>query len=175
VREAAQPRLDALAQEFAGPARPSVEMLVALNRLVHARTEYTVRMEPGVQRPDETIALGLGSCRDSAWLLVQLARSLGYAARFASGYLIQLVDPAHPVERLVADSADLHAWAEIYLPGAGWIGLDATSGLITGAGHIPLACNAHPDAAAPLTGTVQADPAGFTVEMSVARLPAPPG
>src|SRR5437660_4732783 len=90
-----------------------------------------------------------------AWLLVQVTRNLGYAGRFVSGYLIQLADTERSVPGIEADSADLHAWAEIYLPGAGWLGFDATSGLMTGSGHIPLACSAHPASAAPVTGTVQ--------------------
>ena len=151
--------------------QPSVELLVTLNHLVHARIAYLTRLEPGVQSPEQTLERGSGSCRDVAWLLVQAARSLGFAARFASGYLIQLADPANPVPGLQADGADLHAWAEVFLPGAGWIGFDATSGLIAGAGHIPLACSVHPLSAAPVSGTVELDAtARFDVETRVSRL-----
>lgn len=152
-----------LAKMPAGP-RPTVEMLVGLNDHARSCVGYITRMEAGVLSPEQTLERGAGSCRDSAWLLVQAARFLGYAARFVSGYLIQLAEGEE------ADSADLHAWCEIYLPGAGWIGFDATSGLITGLGHIPLAASAHPASAAPVTGTVQAGGSSFTADTAVTRL-----
>lgn len=153
--------------------QPSLGLLIALNHLIRDRIAYVTRPEPGVQSPGETLERASGSCRDVAWLLVRIARNLGYAARFVSGYLIQLANAASPAPSVAVDSADLHAWAEVYLPGAGWIGFDATSGLMAGAGHIPLAASAHPQSAAPVSGTVSASDAGFNVETSVTRLSSP--
>ena len=170
--EPIRPWLAALIGEFSPKEQPAVELLVALNRLVFSKIAYITRMEPGVLSPEETVRCGAGSCRDVAWLLVTVARSLGFAARFVSGYLIQLVDEMSPTPDLETDKVDLHAWAEIFLSGAGWIGFDATSGLMTGAGHIPLAGSAHPESAAPVSGTVGLSPtAHFDVETTVRRLP----
>ena len=150
-----------------------VDYLVLLNQKLQSDIRYLVRLEPGVQTPEETLSLASGSCRDSGWLLVQILRHLGLAARFVSGYLIQLTADVKAIDGPsgpVSDFTDLHAWAEVYLPGAGWIGLDPTSGLMAGEGHIPLACTAFPSSAAPVTGATDVCESTLEVTMSVTRI-----
>jgi uncharacterized protein (DUF2126 family) len=166
------PLFEALLAELPSSGN-TVDALVEINRVTNERIEYVIREEPGVWTPERTLSEGRGSCRDSAMLLIALLRRRGIAARFVSGYLIQVTDegmlPDLP-KGLDHDVVDLHAWAEAYIPGAGWVGLDATSGLFASEGHIPLATASTPALAAPLFGTadVLAEEVGFA--MSVARL-----
>ena len=154
----------------------TVSFLLDLTRRLAAEITYAVRYDPGVLTPDATLAAGVASCRDTAWLLVSALRSLGFAARFVSGYLVQLIGEDVDDESIRGtDLTDLHAWAEAFVPGAGWIGLDATSGFLAGEGHIPLSATPHPDRSAPIVGTVEPCVTTMTFHNRVTRVGLPSG
>lgn len=147
--------------------RSTIDFIRRLNEKIHTAIRYRKRLEPGVQSCDQTLMLRAGSCRDMSWLLVRILRSVGLATRFVSGYLIQLISPPDVSE----DSVELHAWVEVYLPGAGWIGLDPTSGLFAAESHIPLAWATTPQRATPISGRHEPCNTEFAVELAVERTP----
>ena len=173
VTEAATPLLQKYIDSVDMRPRRTIDFLVDVNQKLQAAIQYAIRMEPGVQTPEETLALACGSCRDTGWLMVQLFRHLGLAARFVSGYLIQLKADVKSLDGpsgAETDFTDLHAWCEVFLPGAGWVGLDPTSGLMAGEGHIPLACTPEPSSAAPVEGGVDECEVEFSHHMGVQRI-----
>ncbi len=172
-REMLTPRFGAYLHKISTARRRTVDFLVDLNSQLQRDIRYLIRLDPGVQSTERTLELRSGSCRDSTWLLVQLLRHLGFAARFVSGYLIQLKPDVASLDGpsgSASDFTDLHAWCEVYLPGAGWIGLDPTSGLLAGEGHIPLSCTPEPASAAPVTGAVDDCEVEFSHLMRVQRI-----
>lgn len=171
--EPAGPQLTEFLSQVPRESVRTIDFLVALNQRVFREVGYVIRLDPGIQTCEYTLTARTGSCRDSAWLLVQMLRHLGLAARFASGYLIQLTADVKPLEGPSGpseDFTDLHAWAEVYLPGAGWIGLDPTSGILAGEGHIPLACTPDASSAAPISGLIDFCQSEMTHAMSVRRI-----
>jgi len=171
--EPAGPLLTAFLAGIDRTPQNTVNFLVALNARVQQTVRYIVRLETGVYSPEETLGRGEGSCRDSSWLLVQVLRHLGFAARFVSGYLIQLKPDLVSLDGPPGtdhDFTDLHAWCEVYLPGAGWVGFDPTSGLLTGESHVPLAATPHYRNAAPISGLASFANVDFAFDMRVTRV-----
>ncbi|MCW5610956.1 MAG: transglutaminase family protein [Rubrivivax sp.] len=173
AKETLTPRFASLVASVPREKVRTIDFLVGLNQRLQREIRYLVRMEPGVQTPEQTLERAAGSCRDTGWLLVQLLRHCGLAARFVSGYLIQLKPDVKALDGpsgAEQDFTDLHAWCEVYLPGAGWIGLDPTSGLLAGEGHIPVACTPEPSTAAPVSGAVDKSEVEFSHHMQVTRI-----
>jgi uncharacterized protein (DUF2126 family)/transglutaminase-like putative cysteine protease len=173
AREEVTPRLRDFLAGVDTREQRTMDFLVELNRRLQHEIRYLIRLEPGVQTPEETLQLAAGSCRDSGWLLVHVLRHLGLAARFVSGYLIQLKPDVQALDGPSGtdhDFTDLHAWCEVFLPGAGWIGFDPTSGLMAGEGHLPVACTPEPTTAAPISGLVDDCKVEFEHTMKVTRI-----
>jgi transglutaminase-like putative cysteine protease len=156
----ASPALLTWLRQYWRPDQPvqTYSLLAALCSGIHQSFAYQMREQPGVQSPDQTLARGVGSCRDFANLFMEAARSLGFAARFVSGYLY--------APSTDGSSGSTHAWAEVYLPGAGWKGFDPTSGEIAGSRHIAVAVARLPDAVSPVTGSF-VGPAGADLSVGV--------
>ena len=173
ARSEATPRFKNFIASIARETLPTIDFLVGLNQRLQREIAYLIRMEPGVQTPELTLTNGSGSCRDTGWLMVQTLRHLGLAARFVSGYLVQIKADVKALDGpsgTEVDFTDLHAWCEVFLPGAGWIGLDPTSGLLAGEGHIPVACTPEPSTAAPVSGIVEVSEVEFSHHMAVSRI-----
>ena len=173
IKSELTPLLAAYLKQVDQKEQRTIDFLVGINQKLQQDISYTIRMEPGVQTPEDTLTKRSGSCRDTGWLLVQLLRQLGLAARFVSGYLIQLTPDVKAIDGpsgTEVDFTDLHAWCEVFLPGAGWIGLDPTSGLLAGEGHIPLACTPQPSSAAPIDGALDECEVEFEHLMQVTRI-----
>ncbi len=173
VKSPLTPKFKAFVDSISREEVRTIDFLVGLNQRLQNDISYTIRMEPGVQTPEQTLTLKSGSCRDTGWLLVQALRHMGLAARFVSGYLIQLKADVAALDGpsgTEVDFTDLHAWCEVFLPGAGWIGLDPTSGLLAGEGHIPVACTPEPTGAAPVSGAVDECEVEFQHHMAITRI-----
>ena len=143
----------------------TLELLVAMTKAIQAGFTYARRCEEGTQPPVETLARGAGTCRDFALLMMEAARSLGFAARFVTGYLY---DPS----ATAVGGGETHAWVQIYLPGAGWVEFDPTNGIVGGTSLIRVAVTRDPSQAVPLAGSFTGAPAdylGMTVDVAITQ------
>ena len=147
--------LDWLRGQMGSPQEPAMEFLMRLNRAIHDSFEYSARDQGAAQEPSHTVRMGSGTCRDFAWLMVEVLRRLGYAARFVTGYLYS---PAHSGIR---GAGATHAWCEVFLPGLGWTEFDPTNALVESPDLIPVAVTRTPAEAAPISGAIYGD-AGYT-------------
>lgn len=143
----------------------TVELILELNRFVFNKIRYVKRLEPGVQNPIETINSSSGSCRDSSWLLISCFRVLKIASRFVSGYLADL-----NYDNPENDHVDLHAWVEVFLPGAGWLGLDPTTGLLTTSNYIAVYKSSSYEKTGPIEGKSEKTDVIFSFNTKLERL-----
>jgi transglutaminase-like putative cysteine protease len=144
---------------------PTLDVLAAMNAAIRANFTYAARDGQGTQSPTETVETSSGTCRDFALLLIEAARSLGFGARFVTGYLY---DPAlDGGEDSVQGAGATHAWAEVYLPGAGWIEYDPTNGSIAGEQLIRVAVTRDASQAIPVAGTFTGEPGRSSMEVEV--------
>jgi transglutaminase-like putative cysteine protease len=142
-------------------------LLSQLNRCIYEQFRYVRRDDPGVQTPDETLRLQSGACRDLAWLFIAVTRQLGFASRFVSGYI---AEPDKPDASQADNRAQgsMHAWAEVYLPGAGWKGYDPTNGILATSAFVATAVSDHPGWANPIQGTyLHPDPQPVTLDVDL--------
>jgi transglutaminase-like putative cysteine protease len=159
--------LDAWAGRFVKPSGPTglLDMLSDMTRAIHAEFSYGTRLVGGAQTPAETLALGTGSCRDFAVLMIEAVRSLGLAARFVSGYIYSPA-AARAGERL--GGGHTHAWVRVYLPSCGWVEFDPTNGLVGADDLIRVAIARDPRQALPLWGSYEGESADYLgMEVSV--------
>ncbi|HTK35863.1 MAG TPA: transglutaminase family protein [Caulobacteraceae bacterium] len=155
------PYLAWLRSQMGGPDEPALAFLQRLNQAIHAGFAYGERAEEGTQGPAETVARGQGTCRDFAWLMIESLRRLGFAARFATGYVYS---PA--TAGAIRGAGATHAWCEVFLPGLGWIEFDPTNGLAESPDLIRIATTRTPAEAAPMTG-VALDSVGSVLTVTV--------
>lgn len=149
-------RLDGFAQQAAKAQSGQGHPLLELSAAIHHALSYQMRFEEGTQAPVDTLETGTGTCRDYAWLFIEAARRLGYAARFVTGYLHNV--GAQGPTALTASVGYSHAWAEVYVPGDGWVEFDPTNLLVADRQLIRIAVTRTPQEASPVSGTFIGQP-----------------